>query len=200
MLLKLYKYYLYQTRFISIGSLLAASIYSLLILEMKVTATVFIITAFVTSYYISQTHACHKTLVILPVSRDKTILADYLALVTNLMISNSVFLLIFYSFKLMLNNPKFDIPFLVLSIIMISSITASLIAKSCHDYFRKFGGIGHIVTIVSSILLFLGLLIGTLYLSNILSYKLIYSIFIVHGFLIFIIFLVTKKYFRRLDF
>jgi len=199
MLLKLYKYYLYQTRFISIGSLLAASIYSLLILELKVTTTVFIITAFVTSYYISQTHACHKTLVTLPVSRDKTILADYLALVTNLLVSNSVFLIIFYSFGFMLNNPKFDIPFSVLTIILISSITASLIAKSCHDYFRKFGGIGHIVTIVSSILLFLGIIIGALYLSNILSHSIFYFIFIVHGILIFIIFLVTKKYFRRLD-
>ncbi len=200
MLLKLYKYYLYQSRFISFGALLAASIYSLLILEMEVTTTVLIISAFVTSYYISQTHACHKALLMLPLSRNKTILADYLALISNLLISNSVFLLIFYCLKFMLNNPKLHSPLSYLLINIGASITVSLIAKSCHDYFRKFGGIGHIVTIIIAILLFFGLVIASLYVVKLASPLFIYLNYAIYLFLIFALFLVTKSYFARLDF
>ncbi len=200
MFLKLYKYYLYQTRFISIGSLSAAAIYSLLILELEVTTTILIISAFVTSYYNSQTYACHKALVMLPVSRNILLWADYLVLVTNLMISNSVFLLIFYSLKLMLKNPKLETDFTYLLINILTSIMASLIAKSCHDYFRKFGGLGSIITILISILLFFVLVIGALYIvkfNNLILMTLSCAIYVI---MIFILFLVTKSYFRRLDF
>lgn len=200
MFLNLYKYFLYESRFISVGALLAASLYSILVLELNVITTDLIISTFVTSYYIAQTHNCHKFLLVFPVSREITILADFLALLTNLLISNSIFLLIFYSFKSMLNSPKFDQPFYLLFIAILSGITGSLIAKSSHDYFRKLGGVGHIITLLISITLFFALIIGAFTIHKFMIPLLLSLIPLIYIFLIIILFFVTKRYFVRLDF
>lgn len=200
MLLNLYKYFLYQSRFISIGSLLAASLYSILVLELNTITTTLIISAFVTSYYIAQTHSCHKSLLALPVSREKTILADFLALLTNLLLSNFIFLLFYYAFRLMLNNPKFDGPFSLFFIAILSGVTGSLIAKSSYDYFRKFGGLGHIITLIVSLVLFFALIIGAFTMHKYMTTQLLYLIPLIYVFIIIILFFVTKRYFVRLDF
>jgi hypothetical protein len=154
----------------------------------------------VASMYIAQTVKSHNILTSLPLKRDTIILADYTAYIIQIIFVALATYLTVYVADNYLGAEFKEKTNLIISILTFSAIIGAIIAKSLFEYLRQFGYWGNIASIISTIGLFLGLMTMSLKLAknNVISNS-YYLIPIGLG-LFFIIFFVTKRYFRRLDF
>jgi hypothetical protein len=170
-----------------------------IMLDSGFTFTAILTSLFTSSLYVFIQKNNRHILYILPVSRLKMILADYMALLTILMLNNIILVSTYYGLASMLSNPNFEHPLNTILGVSFLALANSLIFKCSYDYFWSFGTKGGIITISIVALVFVIVTFFILVITELFGATA--NIFL-YGFgivLMLIIFLVTKRYYLRLD-
>ncbi len=199
MLLNLYKYYIESTKRLILVFLVYSIVQVVLILDGSYTSTAIINSLIITGLYTVFNKNNRHLLSSLPICREKMFFADYLALLSILMLSNIIIVTMYYGLGAMLNNPNFNTPLNIILGISFLAIANSLVLKCSYDYFARLGTKGKIITtsivaIVFVLVTFFIIAISDFFQST--ADIFFYALGIV---ILLIIFLVTKSYYLRLD-
>lgn len=199
MTFQLYKYFLSQSRKILIAALAGFSVYAVLLLETKYPFVIALMTYFVGNYFLSLSRDNHKILGSLPLKRSQIIIASYLAYTSIILLVNLMIVGVYFLLASMLNNPKLSYPSLYLFGFIYLAIALAVVRKCLYDYFGFYGAKSLLITIPIMLFLILSLAIGTKAVEhfNIISAN--YFMFSTGTIILLIIFLVTKRYYLRLD-
>lgn len=199
MLLNLYKYYIESTKRLIFLFIAYSVIQVVLILDGSYTSTAIINSLIITVLYTLFNKNNRHLLSSLPVSREKMFFADYLALLSILVLSNIIIVTIYSALGTMLTNPNLNTPLNIILGISFLAIANSLVLKCSYDYFARLGTKGKIIT--TSIVAFAFVIVTFFIIAISDVFKSTADIFF-YGLgivILLIIFLVTKSYCQRLD-
>lgn len=198
MYIKLLKHYLRKTLFIPITILALVPFFTITILDGDTIITILFSSYFVYFCYCIITSTDHKMFSFLPVDRKKVILADYSAYIIQLLFSCLVVLVTFYLLKLTMTNPNLTSMKLSLGSLIATAFSMSLIAKCVYDFISS-PVKRAIISFIAYFVGFLSISLGSLFFAKFTGYSANYVIYPASFIIITLIFLITKRYFPRLD-
>lgn len=198
MYLTLLKHYLKRTLIVFIIIVALVPLYAGIILDVNVFTAILLSSYFVYLFYSGKTYKEHKNLSFLPVSRNKMILADYSAYTIHLIFGYIVVLSTFVLLKRMLTNPNLTVLKFPLGSSTAVVFSLALLGKCLFEFsssmwlkalaFPLFHALGFFIVMMSA--KFFAVNRG---------YSPDYILYPVSLIIISITFLVTKRWFPRLD-